>query len=234
MRVAAIICVALLCALSAHAADGSAPRPPTPVVVPGLPSDHLDRAVPTPDDASLIKYQATLHDLFKEAFSQNVQVRMLAEPSFAPKYVVALVTTGSGLRVLYVRALRSVGHGEQSPLAVSRCESDIDAALAERVISIWKRMIVAASPKGEVRSGLDGDGYYFSIREGQHERMAQTWSPDEGTTPAVLVELASTMATYCRSRQWSLLVPLSWYYSALMERQVAALNARLNADVHAR
>jgi hypothetical protein len=234
VRAAAIICIILATAFASHAADNADSSQPVPAVVPGPPSDHLDRALPGSNYAPLIRYHDSLRELFKDAFSKGVQVRMLAEPSFDPEYAVAIVTTEHGFRVLFVGAPENTWYTERKSLEVNRCQADLNAALALRVIDVWKRMISAVPVDGPARRGLDGDEYYFSVVDAEGEHMAQTWSPTGGTEPAMLVKLASTLAKFCRSQRWSLLLPISWYYASSISSQVTELNARLDADARVR
>ena len=82
---------------------------------------------------------------------------------------------------------------------VERCEVPLDAALAGRIIAVWRKMLagVAAAPYD---GGLDGTFYHFSAPVDGKELAGQTWSPSEDSNTGRLVMIAETARNYCQKR----------------------------------
>ena len=215
--------------ISARALAGDRPVLKQPSLTQAISSEHLDPQQPVPNDRFLVAYDKSLHEVFKEAFASDVRVRMLAEPSFEPEYAVGIRDIGGIYHILYLHVPSNLWYsGEDRAKAVAeRCDVEIDTSLANRIIEVWRRMLQRVPPHAEVRMGLDGDGYDFFIRSGKSELTEQTWSPDKGTSPAMLVNIGVTMTSYCETKSRWYFTPAAWYLAGSLDRQANALLARL-------
>jgi hypothetical protein len=80
-------------------------------------------------------------------------------------------------------------------LPVSGCVAPVDAALAETLVTSWRRMLQSVEPNE--RLGLDGVTYVFSMPSSTGELVGEIWSPEEGSRTGDLVSLAGAMRAYC-------------------------------------
>jgi hypothetical protein len=94
---------------------------------------------------------------------------------------------------------------------INRCEAPIDAALAGRVVEVWRTMLratrYAVSPEyvidehgnkiNTVTIGSDGEIYHFSMLDDFNSLAGKTWSPDEHSRPAKLVDIVFTLHDMC-------------------------------------
>ncbi len=227
-KLALLFAAAALCATSAMAQE-NAPRAPRVIQAPA--PDRLT-VIRAPEIDFFAEHDAMLHQWFKEVYADDVRIRMVALPSFSSNYAIGLKGSDRGYRVVYlIRHLLPPATASGQPgVKVERCEAEIDASRASRIIETWRRMLVDVIPHEDRRTGLDGTLYEFSMRGGNREFKGQTWSPDEGTRPARLAEIADTMTRYCVTRQFWLSRPVSWYFGASLDGQISELLAKIPAD----
>jgi hypothetical protein len=231
MNKLALLLAAVLCAAPVMAQQQpNALR--APAVIRVSTSNHLDPVQPVPDDRFLVAYENNLHKAFAEIYADSVRVSMIAQPSFTPEYSVGIVEAGDAYRVLYLREPTNLWYHNRSksPLTAERCEVGIDASLAKRLVESWRRMLLRVPSDAHIRMGLDGELYIFSMRTKKQQLSGQTWSPDEGTMPARLVDIGIALTRYCRAKEVWLFRPASWYFAASLNRQIDELLAKIPTD----
>lgn len=101
-------------------------------------------------------------------------------------------------------------------LTLERCEADLDAELAHRVIEDWAQMLNRVAPKdpsdGQI---MDGVNTYFSMRGGPAE--GEALSPRQNSKPGMLVDMAYAMRNYCQTHNPDRLANLGRLSSALLD-----------------
>jgi len=100
---------------------------------------------------------------------------------------------------------------------VTRHEIEITPDLAGRLIDVWKAMLLTARYARQPGMGADGVFYRFSY-SGFPPMHAATWSPDTGTSPAILVDIACLMRKLCEERDPAIAESLSGEADALLAR----------------
>lgn len=144
---------------------------------------------------------------FNHLFDRTVVARMIAEPSFVPAYGVGLKVDANryGLLVFSAPFAQSKGH---------RCEKDIEPELGKRAIAAWRQVLLGMRFSDDPVFGADGVTVHFSMLEAfdfsPHQdpqrkiRLSQLlygqiWTPDPGTPPALLLDLADSLADLCEA-----------------------------------
>jgi hypothetical protein len=153
------------------------------------------------------------------------QCQVLAIPSFVPEWCVYLLPNEGGSEVrpaiVFKRPRKSIyyemnrvleeastdGNHSFGPEAqakaismldiqVERFEVPVSAPTADLLDRIWWTMLSRARHYESENNGVDGVQYHVAhSRGGFGYRSAETWSPDEGTRAAALVEIAESMAS---------------------------------------
>lgn len=180
----------------------------------GIPSerpDHLEPLSPFRSGSYFTKVRSLLK-LDAPSFLQ-----MIVRPSFSPEYAVRLhgpdgdTAIDRTTKFLLTRATASTNISQATPSVIkdlrgnilSRTEAkevtvlfttaELSKPLAMRVYKVWQRMLERTrKPEMEI-NGLDGVTYEF--RAGN--TCGETWSPREGKSPFLLVELGESLFRYC-------------------------------------
>ena len=106
-----------------------------------------------------------------------------------------------------------------------RCQIGIDSDLAARITKVWRNVLLETQyvqplkgPDGKEKDietiNVDGVTFHFFLRDTSGLLAGQTWSPSDNK-PAMLVEIAETMAEYCDSKDKKVLAKLSGNVDAL-------------------
>src|SRR6185295_8736730 len=141
---------------------------------------------------------------------------------FKSQSIVAVSENGSGGNE--IAALEARLPKRHSDMRVMRCYSELNPRLAQRVIAVWDGML--SDLRAADRIGVDGESFQFASIDGAREMEGQTWSPEEGSRGAMLVEIAYTMKRMCN---WG--TPLSFFLRARLAREVEALEKRLGESM---
>jgi len=182
------------------------------------------------------KYYGLVTDVLAEGYARNVTLRAVVLPSFSPEYLLGLRETSSegstGYRVFYLRPTIHLW-GYESPyepksrlpanpkdVPLVRCERPLDTAVAQQVSTAWTGILRETRYlPAEPSVGLDGIMYHFSADLRWEGLLAgNVWSPDPGSKPGRLAELAETLARYCDGKA----------EATELERQATELTERLN------
>ena len=159
-------------------------------------------------------YDEKIHSMLKDAYAPNVVVRMVTDcdsvcslsyPGPGP-YAVGLVSKRPSGRAppysIFAITLSAVPVPDDPHLAradtqittVKRCDADISQPVADRIVAVWRAMLLQT--RYPARSGLDGQYYHFYF-----DAMAgQTLSPSPNFTTSELVSLAYAMGDYCNKK----------------------------------
>ncbi|TVZ41814.1 hypothetical protein P886_1164 [Alteromonadaceae bacterium 2753L.S.0a.02] len=80
------------------------------------------------------------------------------------------------------------------------CKKEIDKDLADKIVYVWKEMLLGTQYPREPTMGLDGETYHFSGRVNGYENYAgKVWSPSKDSKTGKLVEVAYLMVEYCQN-----------------------------------
>ncbi len=82
-------------------------------------------------------------------------------------------------------------------IRVTRCSAPCPTPLAKRITAAWRRMLLAARYSDKWNAGFDGTRFVF----GCSFMLGETWSPDAGTTAALMVEVGLAMRAYVCSEE---------------------------------
>jgi len=106
-------------------------------------------------------------------------------------------------------------------LKVNRCEIDINDALGNRIIEVWRKMLLRTHYPERNMMGLDGATYHFGIAApGTGLLTGKIWSPQQDTANGTLVALADTMRAVCQKEKGA------------SEMQLEKLTAELEQRLH--
>jgi hypothetical protein len=101
--------------------------------------------------------------------------------------------------------------------STTRVTAQIRGELAHRLGALWEAMLRDTRPKAEtgrcLSIGADGETFHFALGA----LAGTTWSPEEGTKRAALVDIGARLAAFARAS----------------DKSRAALEERLRADVEA-
>jgi hypothetical protein len=169
-----------------------------------------------------------LPERLPELYGADVRIRFVAMPTFSPLYGIAVKQSGGIYRVSYAtRPFPMGGAWFPPPLERESCEAPVDAALAERLIGVWKHMMQDVFPYEAYDFGLDGATYFFAYRENDREAGALKWSPEDGTPDGMLVDIARDMAAYCSTARYWFAAPATWYKAKVLNRKLDTLDAMI-------
>ena len=173
-----------------------------------LSPDHLFPIDPYPANYKIAynKQLTKYHSLEKARLA-----RMVVRPSFGIEYSLSMDTDGSWRNLksskdFFLRytitdkniwySMPENNSGKvQEAIKPTTLKASIPAETALKVIKLWDEMILQTRYSRSDDSGLDGVTIEFSSRFGHGE----TWSPSDGTSPAMLYELGEKLITYCKA-----------------------------------
>jgi hypothetical protein len=156
-------------------------------------------------------YDENIHSMLRDAYGPNVVARMVTDcdsvcslsyPGPGP-YAVGLASKRPSGRAppygIFAINFSSVpipddpylARAETSISTVKRCDADISQPLADRIVAVWRAMLLQT--RYPARSGLDGQNYHFYFGG----MAGQVWSPNQDSAASNLVALAYTMGSYC-------------------------------------
>ena len=171
--------------------------------------DHLEPdvsslAAPMPDE-----YERALDSFFALEKNEERVVRALFRPSFGAEATVGIKCVGAVPEAFSVFPVESIyrsgkAAGDWSPemlqrLEVRRSSTQIDPHTASLVYMAWAGALLNTRYPEDVTMRVDGVRTLFSASLGGRGLVsAQTHSPQPGTEPRALVELASAIGQYAR------------------------------------
>jgi len=232
--------------------------------------DHLDpenslyeQAVLGVDNwmAMKLDYEQMVITELKEAFDEDVKIRVIELPSFVPESATGIRDNNGAYRIFFINpeimlwnyeTLKDLKSGririedgkpnsqerriaelqeflpsDYHSVKIDRCEVDIDAALALKIIRIWKQMLLQTGYDRPANIddplpgtfGLDGSNYHFSMQAGYQVLTGQVWSPGDAK-PSVkkFVSIVIAMRQYCATKGVN---------AKQLESEVDALSKRL-------
>lgn len=109
-------------------------------------------------------------------------------------------------------------------IRVAKRSVPFPAPLAQRIGVVWRRMLLGVRYPERNRAGFDGTTYVFAAEH----RVGKVWSPDEGTTPALMIEVGESLAAYALGKDDERGAALS-----VVEARVLALEQRLDEQAKA-
>jgi hypothetical protein len=202
MRPYAIVFASLLCVARASAAD------------------HLE-----PPTETIAGYESGVVEVLKGAFTDDVDVRAIVEPSFQNEYAVGTKESDGNFRIYFLRASEHVwgkflDKKSTENIGTENCEIGIPVDLGRRIDLVWDGMLRQTQPNERPTYGVDGDNYYFSKDVDGKLVIGTIWSPPDDSKPGKLVGIVYTMRDLCTKKDNVLTAKLS--------QQVDDLLARLN------
>ncbi len=109
-------------------------------------------------------------------------------------------------------------------IRVAKRSVPFPAPLAQRIGVVWRRMLLGVRYPERDRAGFDGTTYVFAAEY----RVGKVWSPDEGTTPALMIEVGESLAAYALGKDDERGAALR-----VVEARVLALEQRLDEQAKA-
>jgi hypothetical protein len=214
MKCAAIVFSAMLCSASA------------------LAQGHLEPEANAISGGWDSDYDTLRLSVFKEAFDRNVRARVIVDEAMTGYGLAMGVKEDAGSFKIFAlhpemwlwlhtetgKAQAQQYHIVVPPIKIDRCEVVIDAALGNRLIEVWKQMLLRTQYYDTPRWGADGTWFYFSMPLGAQRLAGQTWSPDDGP-PRLLTDITATMNELCTTKEHK--------YVDRLQQQVTGLLARL-------
>jgi hypothetical protein len=86
-------------------------------------------------------------------------------------------------------------------LKIDRCEADISGVLGDRIVEVWRKMVLATHYPAKYDTILDGEFYHFSMVSPKAGPISgQTHSPYRDSATGTLVTLADTMRAVCEKK----------------------------------
>lgn len=208
--------------------------------IPALAADVLEPASPRAV-THFAGYEEVVQYAFRDAYRQDVRIRMIEIPSFVPELAIGVKEDNGKYSIFGIRPEISLWHVvdekgstvdklpttirevqtaiDRNDIKFKRCDAAIDSNLALRLIAVWREMLARARKPPRPELALDGTDFNFAMRSGDRDIAAKTWSPDPSTPPGMLVRIAETMTSLCKLKYENL--------SALLDHQVDALSQRL-------
>ncbi|MFT5904515.1 MAG: hypothetical protein ACI9E1_000090 [Cryomorphaceae bacterium] len=170
--------------------------------------DHLIPIDPYPADYRIAyNKQLTKHHSLEKAHL----ARMVARASFGIEYSLRMDTEANWrdlksskyFFLIYTITDKNIWYSMpennsgkvQETIKPTTLKASIPAETALKVIKLWDEMILQTRYSRTDDSGLDGVTIEFSSRFGHGE----TWSPSDGTSPAMLHKLGEKLITYCKT-----------------------------------
>jgi hypothetical protein len=100
----------------------------------------------------------------------------------------------------YIDQLKRALPTEPKDIPVVHCEKPLNNALAEKIATVWRGVLLEThyDPKGS--NGLDGITYHFYAHGTYQSLAGWTWSPDENSKPGMLTDVADTLVAYCEGK----------------------------------
>ena len=83
----------------------------------------------------------------------------------------------------------------QKPVKPQSIKASLPTATARRICAIWQAMILRTQHPEDDGGGLDGVTIEFASQHGHGE----TWTPTDGTSPALLWDLGEKLIEYCKA-----------------------------------
>lgn len=104
-------------------------------------------------------------------------------------------------------------------IRVAKRRAPFPSPLALRICTVWRRMLLGVRYPETWGAGLDGTDYVFAAEH----RVGQVWSPEDGSTPKLLVDVGESLAAYALSKDDERDAALR-----VVEARVLALETRLD------
>lgn len=139
--------------------------------------------------------------------------RMIVKPSFEPEYSMRLHGDANSTVIEHSKEFfitcvipdnsiwkslpENNSENIQKPISTQTIKASISEEYAKRVNSVWNEMIFQTRYPRKSIDGVDGITIEFATLNGHGE----TWSPDEGTAPALLWELGEILIAYCKGSE---------------------------------
>ncbi|MGD0867272.1 MAG: hypothetical protein ABSA49_17150 [Rhizomicrobium sp.] len=181
-------------------------------------ADHLEPAAET-----VAGYESGVIEVLKDAFTDDVQVRAIVEPSFEKEFAVGTKESDGVFRIYFVRASQQVWSNllNKEPtknIGSEICEMEIPADLGRRIDLVWDGMLRQTRPNESPTYGLDGDNYYFSKDVDGKLAIGEMWSPPDDSKPGKLVDIVYTMRDLCTKKDEALATKLNEQVDDLLAR----------------
>ena len=172
--------------------------------------DHLEPISPE-SDRMLIAYNLEVQARLK--LWHWDYLRMVVRPSFRPEYTVKMLPYHSeelapadrypkvhleysvvDKNIWYAGPGMNHDHPQQD-VAVTTITVEFPQTVAERVLKVWRRMLLRTRWEEGFDLGNDGTTYFFALGG----MCGETWSPQKRQSPKLLVELGHSLIDYCKA-----------------------------------
>jgi hypothetical protein len=167
------------------------------------------------------RYDMALREALGEIFEFDIAVRMIGMPSFVPEYAVGLRKTalmnGTRYRVVALTLAKPItsiqpvtidknGQLHAPPLPwkrdLTRCETSINDSAGERIVEVWRKMLMRTRYSQQNARGTDGATYDFSMFVlGLGDLSGNVWLPERNSGTGTLVALANEMYDICTKQK---------------------------------
>ena len=180
-------------------------------------------------------YHGTLIELRRsvlpEAYGNDVLARMLEAPSGGSERMIGIRrddSTNGVHRIFAVRPktpliLLAIRQLPAINVEVERCDFEISAPLAQRILADWEKMLLGTR-YGPNETGFERTGYHFHMysRTARDYLEGYTWSPDPNTAPGMLVGIATKMADLCAGHDQQTITEIETLLTTLENRLLSS------------
>lgn len=100
----------------------------------------------------------------------------------------------------YIAQWKAILPTEPKDIPVVHCEKPLENAVAAKIGKVWQGVLLETHYDPEGSGGLDGTTYDF-YATGKYQPLAGwAWSPNEGSKPGRLADIADTLVSYCEGK----------------------------------
>jgi hypothetical protein len=156
-------------------------------------------------------YEERLHQAFISAYDRQIAVRMVAIPSFVPEYAVGLRRVnpygdGPPYRIFGLQAATSIWlagqkqeHAPQpADSKVQHCDAAIGDLLGQRIVSVWRKMLMNTRYAQQYQGSADGISLHFGMFVAKVGQFAGALlASDRNSATGTLAALANMMRDVC-------------------------------------
>jgi len=187
------------------------------VGVPAFAEDHLEPEQSQFSGIFMPQYYGTVLEAYSETYDKEFVARAIVFPSFQPEYAVAIKKQNEEFKVVHLQTKKQfwarIMEGKvEEEYEVDRCEKEIDKVLANKIISIWEKMLLGTKYRNYLKEdnmlvGLDGTTYHFSMRLPHlpgRWMAGKTWSPQVESPTGLLVGISDGLVSYCSGENSSI------------------------------
>jgi hypothetical protein len=154
--------------------------------------DHLNPEISPALDISLSRMELRFAEDFEPILTGDQEAWVIAGEGLSPPFVVG-VKRRAGARFLFGGS-KQIGASK----GLVQCELPIGWAFADKIVRLWRKMLLQTAHDPKPVLGMDGETYHFAMRDGSNWMAGKTWSPQ---TPKLsrLTKIVGEMRQVCES-----------------------------------